>query len=63
MTAFLKEKWEELSEEELARSRGFFLAFTTSLEEGNTREQFRAIMDLMLNLQDVVGELKELLLM
>lgn len=63
MTAFLKEKWEELSEEELARSRGSFLAFTTSLEEGNMREQFRAIMDPMLNLQDVVGELKELLLM
>ena len=58
MTAFFKEKWEELSEEELARSRRSFLAFTTSLEEGNMREQFRASMDPMLNLQDVVGSLR-----
>ena len=63
MAVFLKEKWEELSREDRSRARGAFLAFTTGLEEGAMREQFRAIMDPMLSLQDLVIELKELLLM
>ena len=49
--------------EDRSRARGAFLAFTTGLEEGAMREQFRAIMDPMLSLQDLVIELKELLLM
>ena len=61
MSGFLKEKWEDLSSEELARAKGAFLAFTTALEEGTSREQFRAIMDPMLNLQTAIIELKELL--
>ena len=63
MASFLKESWEELSEQELSRARGSFLAFTTGLEEGATREQFRALMDPMLSIQDLVLELKELKLM
>ena len=63
MASFLKEAWEELSEQELSRARGSFLAFTTGLEEGATREQFRALMDPMLSIQDLVLELKELKLM
>ena len=60
---FLKEKWEDLSREDQSRARGAFLAFTTGLEEGAMREQFKAIMDPMLSLQDLIRELKELLLM
>ena len=60
MAGFLKEKWEDLSTEELSRAKGAFLAFTTGLEEGTSREQFRAIMDPMLNLQTAIIELKEL---
>ena len=63
MASFLKEAWEELSEQELSRARGSFLAFTAGLEEGATREQFRALMDPMLSIQDMVLELKELKLM
>ena len=63
MSSFLKEAWEELSEQELSRARGSFIAFTTGLEEGATREQFRSIMDPMLSIQDLVIELKELKLM
>lgn len=58
--SFLKEAWEEMPAEELARAKGSFLAFTSGLEEGATREQFRAIMDPMLSLQDVITQLKEL---
>ena len=57
---FLKEKWEESSTEELSRSKGAFLAFTTNLEEGACREQFRSLMDPMLNIQSSILELKEL---
>ena len=60
MTSFLKEAWEDLSEQDLDRARGSFIAFTTSLEEGATREQFRALMDPMLSMQDVILGLKEL---
>ena len=60
MASFLKEAWEDLSPEDLSRARGSFLAFTSGLEEGATREQFRAIMDPMLSLQDVIGHLKQL---
>ena len=60
MASFLKEAWEDLSVEELSRARGSFIAFTSGLEEGATREQFRAIMDPMLSIQDLVGQLKDL---
>ena len=60
MTSFLKVAWEELSEQELDRARGSYIAFTTSLEEGATREQFRALMDPMLAIQDVIIGLKDL---
>ena len=60
MTSFLKEAWEDLSEQDLDRARGSFIVFTTSLEEGATREQFRALMDPMLSMQDVILGLKEL---
>ena len=60
MSGFLKEKWEELSTEELSRAKGAFLAFTTGLEEGNSREQFKSLMDPMLNLQTTIIELREL---
>ena len=60
MASFLKEAWEELSAEELSRSRGEYLAFTAGLEEGSTREQFRSIMDPMLSIQDLINQLKEL---
>ena len=63
MASFLKSAWEELSEQELDRSRGSFIAFTTSLEEGATREQFRALMDPMLAMQDVIIGLKDLKIM
>ena len=60
MTVFLCEAWEDMSEAELARSRGVYLAFTASLEEGSLREQFRSLMDPMLSLQDLIVELKQL---
>ena len=60
MSGFLKEKWEDLSQEELSRAKGAFLAFTTGLEEGNSREQFKSLMDPMLNLQTTIIELREL---
>ena len=60
MSGFLKEKWEDLSKEELSRAKGAFLAFTTGLEEGNSREQFKSLMDPMLNLQTTIIELREL---
>ena len=60
MSSFLKEAWEELSVEDLSRAKGSFLAFTSGLEEGATREQFRAIMDPMLSLQELIVKLKNL---
>ena len=63
MANFLKEAWEDLSEQELDRARGSYIAFTTGLEEGATREQFRSLMDPMLSIQDVIIGLKELKLM
>ena len=60
MATFLKEAWEDLPDQELDRARGSYIAFTTGLEEGATREQFRALMDPMLSLQDVIIGLKEL---
>ena len=56
-TVFLREKWEDLTHEDQSRARGAFLAFTTSLEEGAMREQFKVIMDPMLSLQDLILEL------
>ena len=60
MTVFLREAWENMTQAEVDRSRGVYLAFTASLEEGSLREQFRAIMDPMLALQDVILDLKQL---
>jgi hypothetical protein len=60
MAAFLKEKWEDLTPEELSRARGAYIAFTTGLEEGASREQFKSLMDPMLSIQDLILELKEL---
>ena len=60
MASFLKENWEDSTEEELSRARGAYIAFVTSLEEGSTREQFRTLMDPMLSLQDMIVTLKEL---
>lgn len=60
MASFLKKTWEDSSTEEISRARGAFIAFTTGLEDGMMKEQFRSIMDPMLTLQDVVQELKEL---
>ena len=58
--SFLKERWEDLAQEELSRAKGAFLAFTTGLEEGASREQFKSLMDPMLSLQDTISELKAL---
>ena len=63
MASFLKEDWLELSEEDRSRARGSFIAFTSSLEEGMMREQFRSLMDPMLNLQDIVSNLTEVQIM
>ena len=63
MSSFLKERWEDISPEELSRAKGAFLAFTSGLEEGSSREQFKSIMDPMLSLQDLIGQLKELKIM
>ena len=60
MSVFLQPKWEDLSQEERSRSSGAFLAFTTGLEEGNLREQFKAVMDPMMSLQDTILDLKDL---
>ena len=60
MASFLKEKWEDLSTEELAREKGSYIAFTTGLEEGASREQFKSLMDPMHSLQEVIVDLKKL---
>lgn len=60
MASFLKEAWEELSTEDLSRAKGSFIAFTSGLEDGASKEQFRAIMDPMLSLQDLIVKLKNL---
>ena len=52
-----------MSVEELARAKGSFIAFTTGLEEGATREQFRSIMDPMLSMQELINQLKGLRIM
>jgi hypothetical protein len=54
MSSFLKEDWITLSDEDRSRARGAYIAFTTGLEEGMMREQFKSIMDPMLNLQDII---------
>ena len=61
--SFLKERWEDISQEELSRAKGAFLAFTTGLEEGASREQFKSLMDPMLSLQETITELKALKIM
>lgn len=63
MASFLKEDWATTSEEDRSRARGAFIAFTTGLEEGMMREQFKSIMDPMLNLQDIIISLAEVLVM
>ena len=63
MASFLKEDWVTASEEDRSRARGAFIAFTTGLEEGMMREQFKSIMDPMLNLQDIIITLAEVLVM
>ena len=60
MSSFLKEAWEDTSQEELSRAKGAFLAFTSGLEDGASKEQFKAIMDPMLSLQHAMLELKAL---
>ena len=64
MASFLKEAWEDLPDQELDRARGSYIAFTSGLEEGSAmREQFKAMMEPMLSIQDLVLQLKELKLM
>ena len=41
-------------------AKGAFLAFTTGLEEGASREQFKSLMDPMLSMQEAINELKAL---
>ena len=59
-SSFLKERWEDVTPEELSRAKGAFLAFTTGLEEGASREQFKSLMDPMLSMQEAINELKAL---
>ena len=60
MSSFLKERWEDITQEELSRAKGAFLAFTSGLEDGSSKEQFKSIMDPMLSLQHAITELKAL---
>ena len=60
MSSFLKETWEDISPEELSRAKGAFLAFTSGLEDGASKEQFMSITDPMLSLQHAITEMKAL---
>ena len=63
MATFLKKAWEDMSSEELARAKGSFITFMMGLEEGAAREQFKAIMDPMLCIQELIRQLKGLQIM